>query len=246
MKMIRLRAFSCRTAKEILRDPLNLAFGLGFPLVLIGLLSAIQANIPVPMFELLHLTPGVSVFGLSFMTLFSALIVSKDRESAFLQRLYTTPLTVWDFIFGYALPLLPMALAQSVICYAFAMLLGLPLTVNILYAVLLNLPISLFFIALGLLCGSVLTSKQVGGFCGAVLTNLSAWLSGIWFDISLVGGVFETIAELLPFIHAVELVRVVSAGNFSAVFDHLWWVLGYTAAAVIGAVVLFLRQMKRQ
>ena len=49
MKMI---TFANRTAKEILRDPLTLAFGLGFPIVLILLLSAIQANIPVELFEI--------------------------------------------------------------------------------------------------------------------------------------------------------------------------------------------------
>lgn len=241
-----MTTFSGRTAKEIIRDPLNLFFGLGFPLILIGLLTAIQANVPVPMFELAHLTPGVTVFGLSFMTLFSALLLSKDRESALLQRLYTTPLTAADFIFGYTLPLLPMALAQSVICYIAAALLGLKITINVLYALLFVIPVALFFIALGLICGSVLTSKQVGGVCGALLTNLSAWLSGIWFEVELVGGVFEKIANALPFIHAVELERAAFAGNFTDIFPHLWWVLGYTAAAVIGAILLFLRQMKRQ
>ena len=243
---MRMTTFSGRTAKEIIRDPLNLFFGLGFPLILIGLLTAIQANVPVPMFELAHLTPGVTVFGLSFMTLFSALLLSKDRESALLQRLYTTPLTAADFIFGYTLPLLPMALAQSVICYIAAALLGLKITINVLYALLFVIPVALFFIALGLICGSVLTSKQVGGVCGALLTNLSAWLSGIWFEVELVGGVFEKIANALPFIHAVELERAAFAGNFTDIFPHLWWVLGYTAAAVIGAILLFLRQMKRQ
>lgn len=243
---MRMTTFSGRTAKEIIRDPLNLFFGLGFPLILIGLLTAIQANVPVPMFELTHLTPGVTVFGLSFMTLFSALLLSKDRESALLQRLYTTPLTAADFIFGYTLPLLPMALAQSVICYIAAALLGLKITINVLYALLFVIPVALFFIALGLICGSVLTSKQVGGVCGALLTNLSAWLSGIWFEVELVGGVFEKIANALPFIHAVELERAAFAGNFADIFPHLWWVLGYTAAAVIGAILLFLRQMKRQ
>lgn len=243
---MRMLTFSGRTAKEIIRDPLNLFFGLGFPLILIALLTAIQANVPVPMFELPHLTPGVTVFGLSFMTLFSALLASKDRESALLQRLYTTPLTAADFIFGYTLPLLPMALAQSVICYIAAALLGLKININVLYALLLNIPVALFFIALGLICGSVMSSKQVGGVCGALLTNLSAWLSGIWFDVALVGGVFEKIANALPFIHAVELERAAFAGNFADIFPHLWWVLGYTAAAVIGAILLFLRQMKRQ
>ncbi len=78
---------SSRTAKEILRDPINLFFGLGFPLVLILLLSTIQRNIPVSLFEIDRLTPGISVFGLSFMSLFAAVIVSKDRESALLSRL---------------------------------------------------------------------------------------------------------------------------------------------------------------
>lgn len=243
---MRLFTFSNRTAKEILRDPLNLFFGLGFPLVLIGLLTAIQANIPVEMFELEHLTPGITIFGLSFMTLFSAVLISKDRESALLQRLYTTPLTASDFIFGYALPILPITVAQAVICYIAAALLGLELKITVLYAVLFLIPVSLFYIALGLICGSVLNSKQVGGICGALLTNLSAWLSGIWFDIDLVGGAFKKIANVLPFIHAVELERAAFNADYTNILPHLWWVLGYMAVAIVGAVFLFLRQMKKQ
>lgn len=242
---MKLLAFSRRTAKEILRDPLNLGFGLGFPLILILLLSAIQANVPVSLFEIQSLTPGITVFGLSFMTLFAATLIAKDRESAFLQRLYTTPLTAADFIFGYALPLLPIAAAQGVICYLVAIALGLPVTVTILYALLFLLPVSLFFIALGLLCGSVMGVKQAGGICGALLTNLTAWLSGVWFDLDLVGGVFVKIANLLPFVHAVELERAVLSGNYGNIFPHLYWVLGYTAAATALAVGFFLRQMKK-
>ena len=238
--------FAKRVAKEILRDPLNLFFGLGFPLVLLVLLSAIQANIPVEMFEIQHLAPGIAVFGLSFMSLFSATLLAKDRSSALLQRLYTTPLASKDFILGYTLPMLPISVAQSALCYGAAILLGLEMTVHILYAVLFMLPVSLLYIALGLLCGSVLTDKQAGGVCGALLTNLSAWLSGIWFDLELVGGVFQNIANVLPFVHAVELERAVLAGNFGGIFPHLWWVLGYATALLLLAVSLFLRQMKQQ
>ena len=243
---MRLLTFSNRTAKEILRDPLNLLFGLGFPLVLIGLLTAIQANVPVPMFELDYLTPGITVFGLSFMTLFAAVLISKDRESALLQRLYTTPLTASDFIFGYTLPILPIAVSQGVICYIVAALLGLELKITILYPLLLMIPIALFYIALGLICGSVFTSKQVGGICGALLTNLSAWLSGIWFDVDLVGGAVEKIANVLPFIHAVELERAAFNADYSYILPHLLWVLGYMVVTIIGAVSLFLRQMNKQ
>lgn len=243
MKML---TFANRNAKEILRDPLNLAFGLGFPIVLILLLTAIQSNVPVTLFEIGHLTPGITVFGLSFMTLFSATIIAKDRGSSLLQRLYTTPLTAKDFIIGYTLPILPIAVAQTVVCYIVALILGLEFTVNILLAVVCIIPSALLFIALGLLCGSVFTDKQVGGICGALLTNLAAWLSGTWFDLELVGGAFKTIAYALPFVHAVEMERAVLSGNFADIFPHIWWVLGYAAVTMIAAVLLFLRQMKKQ
>ncbi len=243
MKMI---TFANRNAKELIRDPLTVCFGLGFPLILILLLSAIQANVPVPLFEIQHLAPGITVFGLSFMTLFSATLISKDRGSSLLQRLYTTPLTPIDFILGYTLPIVPFAVAQSIICYIVAIILGLDITVNILLAVLFIIPISVLFIALGLLFGSILSDKQVGGICGALLTNLSAWLSGTWFDLELVGGTFKKIAYALPFVHAVEMERAVLSGNFADIFPHLCWVLGYGVLALIAAVLLFLRQMKKQ
>ena len=243
MKML---TFAGRNTNEVLRDLLNLAFGLGFPVVLLLLLSAIQANIPVELFALQHLTPGVTVFGLSFISLFSATLIAKDRQSAFLQRLYTTPLRAADFIFGYTLAMIPFAVTQCIVCYVVAVLLGLEITVNIFYSILLAVPIAFLYIALGLLCGSVLTDKQAGSICGALLTNLSAWVSGIWFDLSLMGGVFEKIAYMLPFVHAVEMERAVLAGNFSGVFPHLWWVLGYAAGVYLLAVGMFLRQMKKQ
>lgn len=237
--------FAGRNTKEILRDPINLAFGLGFPLALILLLSAIQAGIPVPLFALQHLTPGITVFGLSFITLFSAAIIAKDRGSSLLHRLYTTPLTPVDFILGYALPMAPIAMAQSIVCYLAAMVLGLEASVNMIYATLTIIPVSVLYIALGLLCGSVLNDKQVGGICGALLTNLSAWLSGIWFDLDLVGGAFKRIANALPFVHAVDMQRAILAGDFSGVFPHIWWVLGYGVTLFAVAVLLFLRQMRR-
>ena len=243
MKML---VFARRNAREILRDPLTAIFSLGFPVVILALLTAIQANVPVDLFRLETLTPGVTIFGLAFMTLFSATLIARDRETALLQRLYTTPLTAADFIFGYLLPVVPIALAQCIVCYGFAMLLGLKPTVTMIGAVLTVLSASFFFIGLGLLCGSIMNTKQVGGLCGALLTNLTAWLSGTWFDLKLVGGAFEKVAYALPFVHAVEIERAVLAGNWAGVFPHLWWVLGYMALTLAAAVLLFLRQMRRQ
>ena len=243
---MKMWTFAKRNAKEILRDPVNLGFGLGFPVALLLLMSAIQANIPVQLFEIEKLAPGIAVFGLSFMTLFSATLIARDRETAFLQRLYTSPLTGMDFILGYMLPILPIALVQTMVCYLLAVLLGLPISVNIFYGILGMIPAAVFYIGLGLLCGSVLGVKQVGGICGALLTNLSGWFSGVWFDLDLVGGTFRKIANVLPFIHGVELEKALIGGAFDMAMAEVLPVLLYGLITTFVAVILFLRQMKRQ
>ena len=208
---MKIYTFSIRNTKELLRDPINLIFGLG----------------------------------LSFLTLFSATIISRDRGSSFLERLYTTPMTSADFILGYTLPIVPLAILQSLVCYITAIILGLKISINIIYAIIFITPISILYIAIGLLCGSVLNDKQVGGVCGALLTNLTAWASGVWFDLELVGGAFKKISYMLPFVHAVELQRGVLVGNFTNVVSHLLWVLGYAVVLLILAVFMFLKQMKK-
>ena len=242
---MRIFSFSKRTFKEILRDPLTLVFGLGFPSILIVLLSVIQSNIPVSIFEINKLVPGMTIFGLSFMTLFSATLIAKDRENAFLTRLYATPMKALDFILGYSLPIVPIALAQGIFCYIIGFFFGLKFSINILYSIIFLIPVSVIFIGLGLMFGSILTQKQVGGICGALLTNLTAWLSGIWFDLDLVGGVFKKVAEILPFYHAVKLEQMVFIGDFNNIFTHLFVILIYMVILIIIPIFSFLKQMKK-
>lgn len=242
---MRAFAFAKRTAKEILRDKLTLIFGLGFPVILILLLSAIQANIPVTLFEIDRLAPAMTVFGLSFMTLFSATLIAKDRESAFLTRLYATPMHALDFVIGYTIPLIPISLMQSIICFLVGLLLGMKTTVNVIFSILFIIPISIFFISMGLMFGSLLNQKQVGGICGALFTNLTAWFSGIWFDLELVGGVFEFISNLLPFVHAVQLETLSFAGSFEDILLHFCVVFIYGILSLFVSVFVFLRQMKK-
>ena len=123
---------------------------------------------------------------------------------------------------------------------------GLTVSVNIIYAVIGIIPMAVFNIALGLLCGSVLGVKQVGGICGALLTNLSAWLSGVWFDLKLVGGFFEEIANALPFVHAVEMERALLNGDFGLAATHILPIVLYSVTITAVAVLCFLRQMKKQ
>ncbi len=144
------------------------------------------------------------------------------------------------------LPILPIAIGQTVICYLFAIPLGLEVSVNIIYAVIGIIPMAVINIALGLLCGSLFGVKQVGGICGALLTNLSAWLSGVWFDLNLVGGTFKKIANALPFFHAAEMEKAIFNGNFEGTVSHVLPILLYSVLITVVAVFCFLRQMKKQ
>ncbi|MEL7564649.1 MAG: ABC transporter permease [Dehalobacterium sp.] len=236
-------AFATRNRKEILRDPLNMAFGIGFPLVILLLLSAIQANIPVELFIIDKLIPGIAVFGLSFISLFSGILIATDRSTSFLMRLFTAPLSASDFILGYTLPLLPMALLQIAISFIAAFFLGLPINTNVLLSFIVLIPAAVLFIGIGLLAGSIFNEKQVSGICGALLTNLSAWLSGTWFDLNLIGGWFKGIAYVLPFAHAVDAGRAAISGEYSSILPHLWWVIGYAVVIMVIAVIVFRKKM---
>jgi ABC-2 type transport system permease protein len=236
--------FAARNRKEILRDPLNLAFALGFPLTVLFLLSAIQANLPQPIFPINTLVPGIAVFGLSFISLFSGMLIAKDRGTSFLVRLMASPLKASDFIFGYVLPLIPLSVVQSAICLSAGLLFGLEPSIKLLLVLVTLVPTALLFIAIGLLAGTLLNDKQVGGICGALLTNLSAWFSGTWFDLDLVGGTFKKIAYLMPFAHAVDAGKAALAGDYGQIMPHLAWVLGYVVVIMTIAIVIFRRKMK--
>ena len=236
--------FASRNVKEIVRDPLSLFFGIAFPLILLLLLSMIQRNVPVELFVIESLAPGVAVFGLSFVALFSATLISKDRTSSLLMRLFASPVSARGFILGYTLPLVPMAFLQGAVCFLASAALGLKLNANILLTLVVLIPSALLFIGIGLLCGSLLNDKQVGGICGALLTNLSAWLSGIWFDLELVGGAFSKVAKALPFYHAVESARAATAGDYAAIMPHLWWVIAYAVVVLAVAIIAFRKKMK--
>lgn len=241
---MRYLVFSSRNQKEIIRDPLNIMFGIGFPIIILFIFSAIQKNIPDNnVFNIDTLAPGVAVFGLSFISLFSGILIAKDRTSSFLMRLFASPLRASDYIIGYTLPLLPIGIIQSVICFVFSIILGLSFNLNTLIAILVLIPTSLIFIGIGLLSGSLFNEKQVGGVCGALLTNVTAWLSGAWFELSLIGGGYEKVAYLLPFAHAVDATRAAIIGDYKDIFPHLWWVISYALIFMGIAIYVFNKKM---
>ena len=171
-------------------------------------------------------------------------VYSSGRVLGVAALVYLGPVAL--FLLGYLLPLLPMAVGQSVICLGAAVALGLPLSWNLPAAVAALIPSALLFIALGLLCGTLFNDKQVGGMCGALLTNVTAFLAGIWFDLSLMGGEFKSFAYLLPFAHGADAAKAALAGEWAALPGHLLWVSAWAAALMALAVWLFRRKLTEQ
>ena len=244
---MRIFLFSKRNIKEILRDPINLFFSLGFPLVLLALLSVINSAIPSEakntMFQIKNLAPGLAMFGSVFMALFAGMLLSKYRTSSFLTRLFTSPMTATDFILGYTFPMIIMTIVQASITLLVAGIFGLDININIILAIIITALTSLLFIGTGLFFGSLLNEKAVGGVCGALLTNIAGWLSGVFIPIDLIGGAFKTITNILPFYHSVEAIKLSLNGDFSNILPHLGIVMGYTSIIFVFAIITFNHKM---
>lgn len=240
---MRSLVFASRNRKEILRDPLTLLIGIGLPLIVLYFFSIMQKNMPFNLYNIENLVPGVIVFSFSFISLFSGMLIGRDRSSSFLMRIFASPLTASDYIIGYTFPLLVVAILQIFVCFIAAFFLGLSVNVNVLLAILVLILIAMLYIGFGLLLGTLFTDKQVGGIF-AIFVNITTWLSGTWFELDMIGGVFITIGYVLPFAHAVDAVRAALAGEYASVFWPLFWVIGYSVFIFLIAIFLFRKKMK--
>lgn len=243
---MKILAFGARCRKELLRDPVSLLFSVGLPAALLVMMHLIQQSVQggIVIFELPRFTPGMALFSLAFLSMFTAMLLSGDRDSAYLTRLYASPMTASDFLLGYCLPLLPLGLLQGIACFLTALCLGMPLSAGTVWCLLAMIPAILLFIALGLLMGSLLKGRQVGAVL-SILVQAVALSSGMWFDLSLIGGGFRTVCRLLPFARALELMQTAMSGSADGAAENLLWVLGYTAVIAVAAIFLFRRQMRR-
>ena len=231
--------FSKRNLKEIIRDPVSLAFGVGLPVVMMIIFYYLYRSVSCmpSIYGVNSMAPGMAVFGLSFITLFMGMLIANDAQSSFLSRLFASPMKSSDFILGYSLPMLPCALFQIVICLAIGAVMGMKISIHILPAVIFLLIDALFYISLGLLFGSLFNSNQVGGI-SSLIVNAAAILSGTWIPLDAVKGGFKTVCNMLPFSHSLTLVKNTLAGDYSnTLIDFVWvtistLIISFAAAAV--------------
>lgn len=250
--MNKISAFSARNFKEIIRDPLSYIFCLGFPLVMLCVMTLVNDSIPpetgMTIFRIDNLAGGIAVFGLTFVMLFTCLSVAKDRSGAFLVRLYATPMTSGNFILGYVLPTSLLAVLQILITLAasfiVSLITGIELNpLGLLLTLLSLLPAVIMMISFGLLFGTLFSEKAAPGLCSIVI-SLASFLGGVWFDAESLGGVMLKICEVLPFYHAVKAARMASALSFDGYLPHLLITLAYAAAITASSVIVFKHKMK--
>lgn len=231
-----------RNLKELLRDPLSLGIAVALPLVLLLTLQALGSDDAVFLTPTL-LTPGIVLFAFVMVMFSSAMILSRDRETSLLARLLTTPLRATDFVSGYSMPYVLVAILQAVLLFAVGALLGLRIDGPVVVVAVVVVLMAVFFVALGMVLGAVLTVAQTSGAYALVL--MLTIFGGAWFDLEEIGGVFVTIGDVLPFKHALDAMRSVMAdgAGFGDVAGDLYWIGGYTVAAVAAAVITFRRRM---
>ena len=213
--MNKIKAFSKRNRKELLRDPLSYIFCLAFPIVMLIIMTIVNSSIPkesgMTIFRIDNLSAGVAVFGQTFVMLFTAITVSTDRTSSFLVRMYATPMTSNDFSMGYILPMFVISMVQSIIIYIASIVISVvtDYSLNIgglLISLLALIPSSVMFICFGFLFGTLFNEKSAPGIC-SIIISLGSFLGSIWFDADGSGGTMLKICKALPFYYCTKSAR---------------------------------------
>ena len=238
---MRMINFARRNFKELIRDPLSLVFEIALPIFLLFIFQ--QIKIPGDTYKLENFTPGIIIFGFSFITLFTATLVAKDRGSSLLIRLGTSPMKSSDYILGYILSLIPIIIIQDLLFFITACLLGLNININIVFTVLISIVVSILFISFGILIGSLVSEKASGGV-GSIIIQLVCFTSGMYFSKDLIGKGFAKVCDLLPFESALNIIKgilnngcdIISARNI-IVFS------AYTIIVLIISIIVFKKKM---
>ena len=240
---MRMLNFAKRNFKELIRDPLSIVFEIVLPIFLLYIFQ--QFDIPDEIYNINNFTPSIILFGFSFITLFSATLIAKDRTSSLLIRLGASPMKSRDYILGYILSLMPIILIQDVLFFAVAIILGLNFSINIIFTILVSIIISIFFIAIGILIGCLTSEKGTGGI-GSVIVQLVCFTSGMYFPIDLIGGFFGFICEILPFESCLNIIKGVLNNDLAIISSrNIITFIIYLTLVLVLSIITFKKVMTR-
>lgn len=229
--------FAKRNFKEIIRDPLSIIFAILLPLFLLFIFQ--QFNIPSENYKLENFTPGIIIFGFSFITLFTAMLVSKDRSTSLLVRLGISPMKSIEYIIGYMLAILPIIIIQNVLFFILAIILGLSFSINIIFAILISIIISILFIAIGIIIGSLVSEKASSGI-SSIIVQLVCFTSGMYFPRESLGDVLAKICDYLPFESCLTIIKGIMNNDLEIItIRNVFVITLYTVLLLIISIVVF-------
>ena len=233
--------FAKRNFKEIIRDPLSIIFAVLLPLFLLFIFQ--QINIPSENYQLENFTPGIIVFGFSFITLFTAMLIAKDRTTSLLIRLGISPMKSIEYILGYMLSIIPIIVIQDILFFILAIILGLSFSINIIWAILVSLIIAILFIAIGIIIGSLCTEKASSGI-SSIIVQLVCFTSGMYFPKEVLGDAFSKVCEYLPFESCVTIIKGIMNNNIEIISTRNIIVFSvYTILVLIISIIIFKKKM---
>lgn len=234
-----------RNFKEVYRDPVSILLGMVMPIAMLLIFTGIEKKLPLELFSPQMLAPGIAIFSFTFIIMFSAVLLAKDKQSAFLVRLFTTPMKASDYILSYMLPFIPLVIIQGTACFVTGMILGASFS-NVFPIMIVLLTTASICISIGMILGSLCSLNQISGI-GSILITGIGFFSNIWMDLRMIGGIFEKIGYMLPFAHAVDAVKALASGNnFSTIAGHFFVVLIYAIVFTLLAVLSFRQVMKKE
>ena len=244
----RIKVLTIRNIKEIIREPINLVFMIGLPLIMEILFYLIFHGM-TSQFEIKYLAPGIVVFSQAFLTLFSGILIAVDRNTSFLTRLSVSETKSFEFILSYSFSLIPISLIQTILFFAVGGIIDPAFwSWTMLVGLMAGVFTSLLFIGFGILFGSICNEKSVGGVSSIIITGQSL-LSGMWFPVEGLSDTFIKIMDLLPFRNATILVQNTINGYTDFVKDILipmLITLFYTILVYVFAVFVFKKNMRKQ
>lgn len=239
---MRVFNFAKRNFKEIIRDPLSVVFAILLPLVILFVFQ--QINIPNDSYKIENFTSGILIFGFSFISLFTAMLISKDRTSSLLIRMAVSPMKPFEYILGYMFSIIPLIFIQNICFFTLAIILGLSFSFYLILAVFVSLFISIIFIALGIIIGSLFSEKASSGI-SSIVVQLVSFTSGMYFPKELLGNVFAKICEYLPFESCVVILKAVMNNQFDLISSrNILVILFYTIIILVISIALFKKKMK--
>ncbi len=238
---MRFAELAKRNLKAVWRDPLALGLTIALPAVLLVVLQALGGV--DSFFTATVLAPGIALFGFVMLMFSTAMALARDRESALFARLLTAPLRSNDFVAGYSVPYVPVAIVQGIGIFAIGAFFGLEIKGSVGLVALIMLLMAVFYIGLGMILGSLLDVAPLSGAYAVIL--LLTIFGGAWLDLEAIGGAFRSVASVFPFAHALDATRdvMIDGAGFGAIAADFSWVVAYTLAAGAFAIFLFRRKM---